>query len=113
MLSGDGVLTRNNVIYQPQLIHQPIFTNLKTRRPQGCHHSISRDGGGVFFADKCFILTRLGGALKIFFFFLSLYGTILIIYYLFNTYFSNILQPPPPPLVAPSIQIYIAILLSV
>ena len=51
----------------------------------GGHHSISRGGGGGdFVADKLFISTRLGGALRILNFITCLYTTVLGVNYLFH-----------------------------
>ena len=59
-------------------------------------------GAGVFVAGKLFILTGLGGALKISHFVTCLYGTVLEVNYLFhaesarNYLFQKYSCPPPP-----------------
>ena len=69
----------------------------------GGHHSISRGGGGFFVADKLFISTRLGGALKNSNFVTCLYRTVLEVNYLFhagsprNYLFQNKKNSSPPP----------------
>ena len=61
-------------------------------------------GAGVFVAGKLFISTRLGGALKISNFIISLYRTVFNVNYLFhaesarNYLFKKNFSPPPPPL---------------
>ena len=86
-----------------------LYQWLKIQKSLGVHHPITRGGGGSFLvADKLFISTKLGGALKISNFIIYLYRTLSSwhkyllpeiinknIYYP-KLYIKKELQPPPP-----------------
>ena len=89
----------SQIIYTP-LNHQiiPLYQH-PIRRPP---FNLQRGGGaGVFVANKIFISTRPGGALKILNFIACLYSTVLEVNYFFSgrvctkLFISQILQPSP------------------